>query len=188
MAVDDVINESKSRLEALIAPINGGAGIDVSFEDQFDRAKFEVDKMTSMEGGKVEWGVVITNCEELLSEKGKDFRVALYFAAARAMTGGLDGLLDGLVLLQELDAQYWETMGPALKRPKARGNLCEWYAKLVSVPFLTVQPTLAQADLINALEKVSRGVDSDLAEKLGEAYGGINPIRTAIKNLLQAVP
>ena len=59
MAVDDVINESKSRLEALIAPINGGVGVDVSFEDQFDRAKFEVDKMTSMEGGKVEWPPVM---------------------------------------------------------------------------------------------------------------------------------
>ena len=188
MAVDDVINQSKSRLEALTAPIDGGAGADVSFEDQFDRVKNEVDKMTSMEGGKVEWPVVISNCEEMLSVKGKDFRVALYFAAARSMTGGLEGLLDGFVLLQELDEQYWTTMGPALKRPKARGNLCEWFAKLVAVPFTTLQPTLQQADLVNAIEKVSRGVDGDLADKLGEAYPGMHSIRSVIKNLVNATP
>ena len=37
--------------------------------------------------------------DELLSEKWKDFRVALYYATAKAHTDGVSGLLDGFVVL-----------------------------------------------------------------------------------------
>src|SRR5262245_28702074 len=115
MAVEDVISLSKDRLEALLAPINGGVGADVSFDDTFDLVKNEVEKLQSISGGKVDWGSVASNAEAILSDKGKDFRVALYYAAARSITGGLEGLLDSLVLLSELTAAYWEKMGPPLR-------------------------------------------------------------------------
>src|SRR4051794_1855734 len=119
MAVDDVLNQTKEKLEALLAPIGGGAGADVSYDELFDKMKNEVEKITSISGGKVDWNGIVSNGEELLGEKGKDFRVALYYAAARANIEGVTGLLDGFVLLDGLISAFWDTMGPPLKRPKA---------------------------------------------------------------------
>lgn len=88
--------------------------------------------------------------------------------------------------MQELIAGFGETTASPLRRPKTRGAICEWY-KLVEW-FTTYQPTEKQADLFNALQKVSRGVDADLAEKLGDAYPE-NSLRTVIlQNSACAVP
>ena len=47
---------------------------------------------------------------------------------------GVSGLLDGFVLLSELIAAFWTTMGPPLKRPKARGNLCTLVRRVSRAP------------------------------------------------------
>ena len=39
------------------------------------------------------------------------------------------------------------------------------------------QPTAKDKDLVKALDQVSRSVDSELADKLGDAYGGMGPLR-----------
>ena len=45
---------------------------------------------------------------------------------------GLTGLLDGLVVMHELAASCWDKMYPALKRPRARGNLVGWMNDFVA--------------------------------------------------------
>src|SRR3954452_10129884 len=110
MAAQDVIDASKAKLEAMLAPIDGGAGADISYDEGFEKVKSEVEKMTSMSGGKVDWAMIVSTSDELLSDKGKDFRVALYYAAARAQLDGIAGLLDGYVVLSELIANFWTTM------------------------------------------------------------------------------
>ena len=188
MAIEDKISESKEKLSSLIEPINGGVGEDVSYDEKFEKVKLEVDKMTSMSGGKVDWRMIASNTDELLTEKSKDFRAAVYYAAAKSQTDGLVGLLDGLVLLQELCAAFWEPMFPGLKRPKARGNLMGWYADVAAPIMVAYQPTAKDTDLVNAIDQVSRAIDGDLRDKLGEAYAGIAPLRSAARNLLQILP
>src|SRR5262245_36646902 len=153
MSVEDVISEAKVRLEELIAPINGGVGADVTYDETFDLVKNEIEKLQSLAGGKVDWHAIATNSAEILTDKGKDFRVALYYAAACAQTGGLVGLLDGFLLLQELDAAFWDKMGPPLKRPKARGNLCSWFSDFTAPVFVPYQPTAKDLDIITAINQ-----------------------------------
>src|ERR1700729_481459 len=180
MAGEDVVNASKEKLEALLAPIDGGAGADISYDEMFDKVKAEVEKLTSMSGGKVDWNAISASSEELLSDKGKDFRVALYYAAARANIEGIPGLFDGFVVLSELTANFWTTMGPPLKRPKARGNLCSWFGELCTPLLANYQPTAKDKDLVKALDQVSRTLDSELADKLADAYGGMQSLRNGI--------
>src|SRR5690349_680091 len=131
MSVEDVISQAKSRIEALVEPVNGGVGEDVSYDELFDAMKVELDKLTAVDGGKPDWKSVAGNAEELLREKSKDFRVALNYAAAMAVTGGVNGLIDGVVLMQELTTRYWDAMYPALKRPRTRGNAVGWYSDTI---------------------------------------------------------
>jgi type VI secretion system protein VasJ len=188
MAAEDVIADAKNRLEALIAPIHGGAGADVSYDEAFELMKGEVDKLQSLTGGKVDWPSVAASAEEILTSKGKDFRVAIYYAAARSLTSGLPGLLDAYVLLDALIEGYWESMGPPLKRPKARANLSAWFSDIAAPAFSACQPTAKDADLVSAIDQVSRAVDMTLADRLGESYVGMTALRTVIRSISQAVP
>ena len=49
-------------------------------------------------------------------------------------------------------------------------------------------PTAKDADLAKALEKVSRSVDNELADKLGDAYAGISDLKQIIQNIVRSVP
>ena len=189
MAADDLINQIKENLADQLAPINGGVGADCSFED-VDAIKNEIDKSASMGDAKTDWNVVANLADTALVEKTKDFRIGLYWAAARATQGGVMGLLEGFVLLNGLIEGFWDTMYPPLRRPKARGNLAGWlsdYCKTIS-SVSTFVPTSKDADLAKALEKVSRLVDNELGDKLGEAYGGMRELRNIIQNIERSVP
>ncbi|NUQ77893.1 MAG: type VI secretion system ImpA family N-terminal domain-containing protein, partial [Polyangiaceae bacterium] len=188
MAIDDVIAESRARLESLLAPINGGVGTDVSFDESFEKIKTEVDKMQSLAGGKVDWAGIVSGADEILSDKSKDFRVALYYATGKAQLDGLLGLLDGLVLLNDLSTNLWEAMYPSLKRPKARGNLANWYSDTAATFFAEVKTTSKDGDLVGAIDKVSREVDGLLRDKLGDAYPGMGNLRNLIRGLVANTP
>jgi type VI secretion system protein VasJ len=188
MSVDDVLAETKGRLEAMLAPINGGVGDDASYDESFEAIKTEIDKVNSLEGGKTEWPTVASLAESLLSEKSKDFRVALYYGAGAAMTAGLRGVLDGLVVLLELSNAFWEPMYPALKRPRARGNLCSWYVDIALPVVQSATPTAKDRGMVQAIDKVFGELDGLLAERLGEAYPGMGPLRDQIRSLVNRVP
>ena len=188
MPTVDAITDVRERLGPLIAPINGGVGADVSYDEAFERMKVEVEKLTSMVGGKVDWAAIASNAQDILTERGKDFRVALYFLAARTHLDGLLGLLEGFVVLQALIASFWETMGPALKRPRARGNLCVWVSELCTPLVATLQPLSRDRDVVVALDNVSAAVDRELAERLGDAYGGMSGLRSSITNIVRSLP
>jgi type VI secretion system protein VasJ len=188
MAVDDVLAEVKGRLEAMLAPINGGVGEDASYDEGFEAIKTEIDKVNSLEGGKTDWATVVSLGDTLLTDKSKDFRVALYYAAGTAMTGGLKGVLDGLVVLLELSNAFWEPMYPALKRPRARGNLCSWYLDVAQPIVQAANPTAKDRDVVMAIDKVFGELDGLLAERLGDAYPGMGPLRDQIRSLVNRVP
>jgi type VI secretion system protein VasJ len=192
MAAEDVILASQSKLGTLLAPISGGGeggvGADVSYDEAFEGMKNEVDKLQSMAGDKPNWGNIVSTADEILTEKSKDYRVAVYWAAGRGHLDGLSGLLEGLVLMRDISAAFWEPMYPALKRPKARGNLVAWYSDFLAPAVAAIKPTTKDADAAAAVDTVSRAVDADLREKLGENYPGMGALREAIRNLLQIVP
>ena len=188
MSAEDVINETRGRLEALLAPIDGGVGQDVSYDTTFEAMKAEVDKLQAIEGGKLDWQSLVSSGVELLSERSKDFRVALYYAAARGNLGGLPGLLEGLVLVAELNKAFWEPMYPPLKRPKARGNLIGWYSDVVGPAVQAFNPGLAERPICLAIDQVSQGLDSEFREKLGEAYPGMGALREGVRLLMGRLP
>ncbi len=188
MSVDDAIQAAKGRLESLLAPISGGVGDDISYDESFEAIKAEIDKQNAIEGGATDWTVIVAHSESLLADKSKDFRIALYWGVGSAQGRGLIGVLDGLVLVLELCNAFWEPMYPALKRPRARGNLLGWYAELCAPVVQNAQPTAAERDVVDAVAKVFRELDGYLADKLGEAYPGMPSLRDFITNLVHRAP
>jgi len=188
MDADEFIAAARTRLADLIAPIGGGAGADVSYEPGFEAMKAEVDKMQALEGGRVDWESIASNATTILVEQSKDFRAVLYYGAARAKLGNVAGLFDGLLVLGALIETLWDPMYPALKRPRARGNLCPWFGETVAPSVDAWTPTLAERPLALALDKTFRNVDNELADKLGDAYPGMSNLRDAVRRMVQRIP
>jgi type VI secretion system protein VasJ len=188
MSADDVLAEVRTKLEPLLAPINGGVGDDISYDEAFEAVKNEIDKQNSFDGGTIDWSTIQSNSESLLEDRSKDFRVALYWAAARAQSKTTRGVLEGIVLLLDLSKAFWSDMYPALKRPRARGNLCAWYAELTGPVIQGLSPQPAERGAVDGLDKAFNELDGLLAEGLGEAYPGMMQIRDAVRGLVHRAP
>ena len=67
MAAADAIQAAKERLASLLAPLDGGVGVDITYETAFESVKNETDKLQAISGGKPDWAAMLASCEELLS-------------------------------------------------------------------------------------------------------------------------
>src|SRR3974390_496788 len=87
-----------AKIAPVLAPIEGGqpAGADPSFEPDFERAKAEIDKLTSVAGLEPSWTDIRELGVGLLSKRAKDLRVAGWLALARTKLDGWAGLAGGL--------------------------------------------------------------------------------------------
>src|SRR5436305_6983544 len=108
--------------EALRAPIAGEApgGPDMALEPEFERVKNELEKLTSIEGGDVDWGLVARECDALLREKTKDIRLAVWLTAGAVERDRWSGLARGIAVLRHYVVEMWDHALP--KRDKARAN------------------------------------------------------------------
>lgn len=188
MGADEALAQSRERVAPLLAPIAGGVGEDVSYDPLFESVKAEIDRLQSLEGGRVDWAAVVTNTEELLGDKSKDFRAACYYATAKPHTSGVEGLLDGLVVLTDLVAAFWEPMFPPLRRPKARANLLLWYSDTVGAMCGSENPGFGDRDVVLAADEVSKRLDADMRERLGDDYQGIAALREGLRELVRKLP
>jgi type VI secretion system protein VasJ len=188
MSADDAIQAAKTKLESLIAPIEGGVGEDLSYDEAFEAVKAEIDKQNQIEGGPIEWKNVEELSSDLIANRTKDFRLVLYYAMARTQKEGIVGLFEGLVVLNELCLTLWEPMYPALRRPRARGNLLSWFNELATPIVQAAQPTPQQRSVVEGLGKVFADLDAFLAEKLGEAYPPMMTLSDSVRSLVRRAP
>ena len=110
--------------DALLVPINEASpcGDDLSFSPEFDTIQElrRADDPTLDQGEWVtalkvaDWRGVADRCENLLTNRSKDLRVAAWLTEASARTQGYAGLADGLVLCTQLTEHFWSELHPQL--------------------------------------------------------------------------
>jgi type VI secretion system protein ImpA len=76
------------------------------------RREPEFDGAPQGEAASADWCAVARECEVFLVQRGKDLQVAVWLAEAWARTRGPQGLRDGLRLVVELCAAYWDSLHP----------------------------------------------------------------------------
>jgi type VI secretion system protein VasJ len=185
---EELLNESLSRIEDLLAPINGGAGADVSYDEKFEEIKVEVDKLSSLAGVNCNWGQVATLSEEILSEKSKDFRIACYLACCKIRQGELSAMLDGLVLVRELIGRYWDSMYPPLNRLRARAGMVGWMSDQSGESVGAIALKASDAPLVKLIDEQSYALDLLSREKFADHYPGMSKLREGIRTLSRNVP
>ncbi|MCM2495702.1 type VI secretion system protein TssA [Burkholderia glumae] len=146
---DDAEQLARTRLDAWHAwllPLAGdtGVGRDPGYEDTFFALREETQKLSGIDDG-----LIVSGCEQLLKETGKDLRLAGYYAFARLRQDGPSGFADGLELAAALVDRYGETVLPA--RAEAKRGALEMLATTRMIEMLESRGAFAPADLERAL-------------------------------------
>ncbi len=102
------------------------AGSAARYEPEFLNLEAEIGKLQSLSGGAVDWSDVARDATAILGGKSKDLLVAVYLARGLYGSRDLDGLSDGLTVLRDLLATFWEDMFPQVSRLRARRSALQW--------------------------------------------------------------
>lgn len=188
-------------LERLLAPIAGTApaGEDISFSSEMDAiAKARVSDDPSLDQGaweselrEADWEFVARRCAELISTRSKDLRLAVWMTEALALTGGLRGLGDGLMVTAALCDRFWEGVHPQPDEDgyELRAGNLSWIAARTPQLLAMYSPStdvdalrqqVLDADhCANAIEELERVVD----ERLGRDGPGLTAAKAAMSAL-----
>ncbi|WP_109400155.1 type VI secretion system protein TssA [Proteus sp. TJ1640] len=116
---------------------NQPVGDDPSYEDDFERMKEEVNKLS---GADTE--LICLLAEKLLLNTCKDVRVVTYYIWARLHKEGEHGLADSLGLLAGLLIRYHDTLLP--NRATSRKSALEWLSGQRVLDSLSLYPEVDQ--------------------------------------------
>ncbi|HHH28924.1 MAG TPA: type VI secretion system protein TssA [Polyangiaceae bacterium] len=185
---DPLIAAAKERIADLLEPINGGVGEDISYDEKFDEIKNETEKLSSLTGETCNWAAIGVTAEEILQDKSKDFRIACYLSACKLREGNLDGVIDGLVLLQEMTAKYWDDMFPPVRRMRARAGMVGWMSEQAGPVMIDYKLSASDNPKVKVIDDLSKALDADFRERFGEHYPGISHLRDAVRHWLRTIP
>ena len=114
------------------SPINSTntAGEDIRYDPLFESLQAEIDAKPSAGSSGVNWKKVVEMATIILEKRSKDILVASYLAVGLLRTEGVpQGLLNGLVLLNDLMHEFWENMFPPVKRMRGRAQALGWWVE-----------------------------------------------------------
>lgn len=109
-------------LDALLAPVPGPSpcGEDMTFSAEFDQiAELRREDDPTLDQGEwvtalkvADWPGVVSTTRQLLAERTKDLRLAMWLTEGLMLTRGLPGLALGLTTCQQLTQHYWADLHP----------------------------------------------------------------------------
>jgi type VI secretion system protein VasJ len=115
--------------EAWIALFDGEApcGQDVTFSDEFESLKEQVDRGTSVhDGPETDWNLVLRLATGILSSQGKDLWVLCYGIIAAYEVQGLNSCAASISALNALLHSSWDQLHPSTVRLQRRLAPLKW--------------------------------------------------------------
>lgn len=155
------------------------AGTEPRQSADYERLLEEIGKLSSLQGAAaVDWHIVVESAAAVLERQAKDIPAAVYLCVGLAHTDGLRGLADGVRVLADLLAGWWETCFPPLKRLRARVNMLTWWrervAPLLEAPQEPTTPVLRD-ELLTSLR--------ELDDTLGTILPDLPPLRDLLERV-----
>lgn len=185
-------------LETLLAPVGGErpSGESLRYEGTYDRireARREDDPRMSRgiyesEPKRADWPAVEALAAEALSTRTKDLQLAAWLAEAWTHLYGLAGAREGLRLMAELCARFWEGLHPELEGAdcEARVSPVVWVNEKLSqkIKLLAVSspeagevPAYSYADWESAAHLENLSKKDPKALQNAEARGQVTPAK-----------
>ncbi len=173
-------------------PGDNPVGEDIKFEPEMEEIEEEIGKLTNLNAeGTTDWDKVLKVGQTILSEKSKNFQVAVYVAHALLETKSMEGFPDGIHILRDIVETYWDTMYPPKKRAKARLNSVNWWKDKTEAMVASWEPVVWPSDKRSVLMDDLTTFDSFLGDNLDDApilRSLINQVGTIISEEAQPEP
>ena len=138
---------------------------------EFAIVQTEIRKLELPNRPAVDWDQLVSAASTLLGEKSKDLLVAVYLTYGLFERDGYAGFAEGLKMLRDLTAEFWESLYPDRSRMRGRVAALEWLAER---GVLRVEQTPPSAGEGEAAKSCVTCLD-ELTELLGTRLEGGNP-------------
>ncbi|MBK6693767.1 MAG: type VI secretion system domain-containing protein [Myxococcales bacterium] len=184
--------ELDARHAPLLAPLSPApGGRDMSFDPSFEAAKAEIDKLTSVSGGKPNWTGIIEGTSRLLTNDTKDFRLVIWWALATVQqrpTPAFADLAAAAHLVLGMVHAHWTTAFPDVKRSRGRANLYAWLTEQIDPLFDGREVVAEEREAVVLSQSLLEELDAALAERLGESHPGPGRLRGSMNRFVRALP
>ena len=179
----ELSDDIKAYVDELAKPISTDtpSGRDASFEPAFETLKTELDKLSSVTGGIVDWRAVAQGATELTKGVTKDVRVLVWLVVARLKVDGAKGLAEALAGCHQICTQHWDTLFPPVKRARARGNQFEWLFEQLDKEIPEMKLGAGDKLPLELAADLCKELDGLASEKLGDHYTAIPRTATVLK-------
>jgi type VI secretion system protein VasJ len=159
-------------------------GSDVRYDPEYEQLQAEIDKLSvpSASGG-TDWEKVSNLSSAILANKSKDLLVATYLAVSQVHLRRIDGLADGLIVIHDLVANYWDNMFPPKKRMRGRMGAVEWWVEKTEAALIAVKHEPVAAEKLEAIQTTLSQIDTLLNENLPEP-----PLLRPIQRAMEMIP
>ncbi|HWL87379.1 MAG TPA: type VI secretion system ImpA family N-terminal domain-containing protein, partial [Polyangiaceae bacterium] len=155
--------EARTRIAPMANPLSGTpSGADLSYDPEFERVSSEIDKLSNLAGGSIDWMLISEDSSRMLSERTKDLRLAGWLTVAKAQREGWKGVTEGLFVTQALVDNLWDSMFPPAKRARARASLLTWLWESLEKTLMERPVGAADVDAVKALESLISKLDERL--------------------------
>lgn len=169
-------------MELLLKPISEAepCGISGRYEPEFEELKTEVDKITNLSGGEVDWAKVQRVSTQFLSQKSKDLLVAGWLTMAAFQLEGYPALAQGFETLRKLIETYWATLFPELRRLRARISAFEWLSERLAIAVALPNAPQGTAEEIQKVLDQVRELDRALTKEAASDAPSFGPLYDAL--------
>ncbi|MBZ2207346.1 type VI secretion system protein TssA [Massilia soli] len=184
-------------IEQLLVPITEASpcGDDIAFSPEVDAiSKARQADDPSLEQGawvtslkEADWKFVASRCAQLIEQRSKDLRLAVWLVEAAAKTSSYQGMADGLALVAALCERHWDHLHPLPDEGSFEqriGNLC-WIA--ARLPQLVKEMPGPDADTVMRCAAALVQLESVVDQRLGADGPGFSAARSAIESVIHAL-
>ncbi|GIV60305.1 MAG: hypothetical protein KatS3mg043_1394 [Rhodothermaceae bacterium] len=174
----------------LLLPVSESSptGRDVSYEDDFQALKAEVDLISSPTG-EADFERIVSLAQLVLREQSKDLVTAGYLTVGLMQTRGVAGLAEGWSVVQGLLERYWEGLypGKAVRRRNALQFLSDRSREYLE-RLRERKPSVEERGALEGALLAVRSVQGFAMEALGDQAPALSGLVSLLNERLRRVP
>lgn len=184
------LDDLRQRVSRLTAPVSEAApaGTLLASDERLHYIRDQVALLETTQGTEPNWQQIVTQGSEILTQVSKDYLIAVYVAFGFYKTKGIGGLLDGIMLLTELQETYWETMFPEASRVRRRANSLAWFISKVEPLIVTTNINRLDRSEVMALKEVCDALIASTRTRYESNAPATSPLKDAVNRLVASLP
>lgn len=176
-------------IERTLSPLSEDApcGENARYDERYEKSKTEIMKLTAG-GASIDWKIVRTSIDSLLSETTKDLTLAAYLSLALLKEYRYPGLLAGLKIIDGFIDLWWEPMFPPAKRLKARIQIFEWMDERLSTLAGVTEADAEQAEAVRACKELVDNLPEKIQGLVKAPVTGFGQLKTELNKCIESLP